>query len=462
MQRRGLFLITTCLVTAGLTTVSPSSLRAAEVTDIADAADTVKIGGVERDDPFDLYLQPRFSMTMQNGKITREPINRTGLVGGCTENTSRDCLPVDELRYDRTTNIFDVTGQIGIFHDLAITFGWSYVLSDSLKFRYAQGVGPSNSTVDTDYDFNGDGTVDSDDDLFLHDFESKHKGSGPFSLGLWWGPLSDERDPSKPSWVLKFNWESPWTTKTYNPGGSQRPTNTNPGPVGDGIHRLTFGMAFSKRIGDFGLIGIDPAVNRRGFLDPYMQFEYTLPVVQRDLAIAANKSGPFAANVSHVARFHAGVEVVPYEDLKNSRKISIDLGLRTAFFSEGRNWSLLTDPLQEYTYTEQYFFVGGGLGFYAQAAEFIRIKAGVIVGHDTEHFLTNEDVGDDVNDDGEVNVVDVGGNPTGDTLNPYFCGNESSDVCTLKAQPSYDQVGFRFKDEEHVIFNWFVALELTL
>lgn len=456
MQRRGLAILTTCLVV-----LAQSSLQAAEVTDIADAADTFQIGNIERDDPFDLYLQPRFGMTLQNGKITREPINRTGLVGGCTENTSRDCLPVDELRYERVTNIFDITAQIGVFQDLAITAGWSYVMSDTLKFRYAQGVGPTNSTVDTDYDFNGDGTIDANDDLFLHNYESKHQGSGPFSLGLLWGALNDERDPSKPSMVLKFNWLSPWSTTTYNPA-KQRPTNANPGPVGDGIHYLTFGLAFSKRIGDFGLIGIDPAVNRRGFLDPYMNFEYTLPVVQRNLAIEANKKGAFAANVSHVGRFHAGVEVVPYEDLKNSRKISIDLALRTAFFSEGRNWSLLTDPLQEYTFTEQYFFVGGGLGFYAQAAEFIRIKAGITLGHNTEHFLTNEDVGKDVNEDGEVRELDVNGTATGDTLNPYFCGNDSGDICKLKAQPSYDQVGFRFKDEEHVIFNWFIALELTL
>ncbi len=448
------WLISVGLLVLGVVQVVPAG--AAEVTDVADAADMIPIGTLQRGDPFDLYIGSTFEMILENGKITREPIDRPGLTGGCVEANARDCLPVDELRYKRSRTLARVKGQVGLYQDLALTFGWSYVLADSLRFRYARGVGPSNSTIDPQ-------TGDPNDTLFSHSFRSKHAGVGPFELGMRWGVLNDERDDSKPAWVLLFNWQTPWGSPTYRVGGS-RPTDANPGPVGDGVHRLTFGTALSKRIGNFDLIGIDPNANRRGYIDPYMEFKYTLPIPQRGRAEAPllkSKTNDFGNRPSHLAEFNAGFEVVPIEDLKNSRRVAVDIGLRSAFISEGRNYSLLTDPLRELTFTEQHLYVGGALGFIAQAADFVRIRAGFEVGNNTEHFLTNEDVGKDKNNDNQVLRPQDDPQTLKDELNPYFCGNDPNDMCSTKNQPSYDQVGFRFKDEEHVVLKWFINLMLT-
>jgi hypothetical protein len=418
---------------------------AAEVTDVADAADTLRHGSLERDDPFDLYFGPTYEMSLQNGLITREPIDVSGNQS-CTSSTARDCQPVSELRYTRAVHKLKLQTQIGLFQDLALTLGWSYIFADTLTFRYAKGVTAATSTVDRS---NGQS-------YFPHDFTSRHAGSGDLELGLRFGVLNDERDESKPAWVLYFNWAAPWTTETWNP--KDRATLDEPGPVGQGVHRLTFGTALSKRIGDFGLIGIDPDANRRGYLDPYMEFAYVLPVPQQGMALdelVKTDKNEFAERPSHEGHVNAGMEIVPLEDLKSSRKIALDFGLRASYFSDGRNYSELSDPLRELTYTEQFLRVGGIIGIYAQAAEFVRIKAGVVVNYTTEHFLTNEDIGEDRNDDGEVTQ------PEDDPVNPYFCGNDDSDVCREKGLPSYDQVGFRFKDEEHVTINWFVQLLLT-
>jgi len=85
------------------------------------------------------------------------------------------------------------------------------------------------------------------------------------------------------------------------------------------------------------------------------------------------------------------------------------------------------------------------LGLNIQAAEFIRFKTGVGFGYNTEHFLTYEEVGTDKNGDGQVN--DDNKTPK-DLKNPYY-------------NDKYDQVGFRFKDEEHVIFSWYATLMFT-
>ncbi|MBI5508889.1 MAG: hypothetical protein HY903_09060 [Deltaproteobacteria bacterium] len=445
---------------------------AAEITDIADAADTVTIGELEKDDPFDFYFNSNFTMILQNGKITREAMNRPGVQNANCANaaSSRDCLPVDELRYSRATNIFDFGGEAGLFHDLSLTFGFHYVMSDLQKLRFAKDVSEDTSTIDP-----ATGTA-----LFpVRDgYQAKHVGFGPVDLGLKLGPLSDERDDSKPAWVVYVNWANPWMSKRFE--AATRATPSTPGPVGDGVHRITFGTAFSKRVGNFGLIGIDPEVNRRGFLDPYMDFNYTLPVPQRGRADAANITAEsFGKRPAHQAHFAAGAEIVGLEDLKNGRRVAIDLGLCSAFISEGRNptmafgppgyggctgqghqFSQLVDALGELTYTEQYFHVGGILGIYIQAAEFIRFKAGLGLGYDTEHFLTYEDPGTDNNQDGLIQDPTTDTKNPKDAYNPYYCGHDANDHCPA-GTPSYDAPGFRFKAEEAVTFNWFATLMFT-
>jgi hypothetical protein len=322
------------------------------------------------------------------------------------------------------------------------------------KFHYPKGAGASNSTTDV---------------LFPHNFKSKHRSSGPLDLGTEFGALSYERDSSKPAWVPLFNWEIPWTAETYKPTKALRPTLNKPGPVGNGVHRLTFGMATSKRIADLGLTGIDPMANRRGYIDPYMRFAYPLPLPQQGRApreLVRTEAEPFGRIPSHEAAVDAGIEVVPIEDLVNSRKVALDFGLRSKFYSEGRNYTELTDPLDELTYTEQYLFVGGAFGVYAQAAEYIRIKAGFTAGYNTEHFLTNEDIGGDKNNSGDLLDPAEDPHPRKDVPEPLLPRQHRrrqmlAGVRRGGGQLPYDQVGFRFKSEGHVDVNRHITVMLT-
>ncbi len=459
-----------CLVTLSVLAAAwATPAVAAEITDIADAADTIIIGETEREDMFDLYVGTQFRMHLGNGKITREPISRGSMTCG-SAGAARDCLPVDEARWKRTTNVLDIELQLGIFHDLAALFNFHYILGDTIALRYAKDVSGRNSSIDPQ-------SGDPNDTLFTlgstyqNGFRAQHSGwgnqdgtgfrSGGMDMGLAWAPLSDERDDSKPTWTLTFLWSNPWLAEAYNP--RVRATEAKPGSVGDGVHYLHFGTAMSKRVANFGMIGIDPKVSRRGYLDPYIELKYVLPLPQRERALPelTRTTENFGRRPPHVAQLNAGLEVVAIEDLMHDRKVSVDLGLRSAFFSEGRTYSELTDALGELTYIEQYFNVSGLLGLYIQAAEFLRFQAGLMFGYNGEHFLTFEEVGKDENGDGQV--LDPADDPLADKdrLNPYFCGADAADRCSTKGLPSYDQVGFRFKNEEHVVFSWFASLTFS-
>ena len=203
-------------------------------------------------------------------------------------------------------------------------------------------------------------------------------------------------------------------------------------------------MALSKRIANFGFIGIDPNIHRRGYIDPYFDISYTLPIPYKnkaDSALVHSSSNPFGNRPSHEARANAGFEIVPVENIRTGNKLAIDFGFRSAYYSQGRNYSELTDPLGALTFTDEYMSVGGLFGVYAHVAHFVKIKTAFGINYITPHLLTNETVGTDR--DGDKQVTDNGI----DELNPYF--------------QNYDQVGFRFRSERHMILSWMISLMMT-
>ncbi len=426
--------------------VAPWAARAATITDVADAADHISIGDYQESNPFDFWFGPEFEFLSASGKITREPGS------GCLESNARDCLPVDELQWAQTQTKMNFKMQAGIYHDLALTLKIPVIFGDSRKFDYAGGVTASNSSIDPD---NGN----PEETLFNHNYSSNHKGLDDIELGLRYAPLSDIRDESKPNWVVFINWAIPRGSKVYNPTEDSSKSDK---PVGDGVHRTTFGTSLSKRVGSFGLVGIDDKLHRRGYLDPYMEFSYTLPVPEQDLANRSQVktgSNSFGTPPSHTAKVQAGVEIVPVENIKKQQKFAVDLRFVSEYHSEGRNFSILTDPLGELTYTEQFVDIGAQAAIVGQPHRFVQLMLGFSVDYRTEHFVTSENIGRDGDGNGVVDDVDV------DEFNPYFCGNDADDSCGAKgirASESYDQIGFRFKNEEHVFWTIFSGISITL
>ena len=435
------------LLAVTFTLLHTSTGFSAAITDVADAADTIVIGDYEEPNPFDIWLTPVFEYHNASGTITREP------GADCQESNARDCLPVDELSWSGSKMLLNLQIQIGIFRDLALTIGLPLVLENSVGFDYADGVSSDNSSIDT-----GEETTT----LFNHDYKSGRAGLDHLEFGLRFAPLSDLRDESKPAWVIFGHWASPNLSTVYKPashGGTDGDGKTDLA-IGDGIHRITFGTALSKRIAYFGLIGIADSVYRRGYIDPYLEISYTLPVPEQDLADVSQvkpNTNSFGKPPSHTAKVQAGFEYVPHETMKEHEKLAFDLGFVGEYFSEGRNHSIITGPLGELTYTEQFMDVSGRLAMHWRPHRNWNIILGGAFGYRTEHFLTSENIGKDGNADG---VVD---DHEDDQFRPYFyCGENPCGEAGSTAERSYDQIGFRFKDSGHLFWTVFTSISLTL
>jgi len=424
---------------------SPFQSFAAEVTDIADAVDTIKIGDHSKEDLFDAYIATSFELRYESGIIARE-----GISADCNENNPAGCEPVEELEWNKSTSILNIDGEIGLFRDLSFTLRLPIVIQQNLSFKFADGMTAEQSTINPS-------TENAADTLFSIPAEYQHAGVGNLELGLRYGPLNDARDHTKPNWIMFFNWAMPWTAEVYRPGEDTAKTKR---AVGTGVHYLTFGTALSKRVANLGLIGIDPKIYRRGYLDPYFSIAYIMPIPDRSLAEEALlvKAGKkFGMKPSHRAKVSAGLEIVPYEELKEGQRFAMDIGMRATFHSEGRNYSILTDPLEELTYTDQFLDIGGRISFIGQPIEYIKLVGSFEMGGRSKHFLTNENIGEDANGDNQVNDDD---GP--DNMNPYWCGNTEGDNCKGTNQNSYDQIGFRFRDQSHTYWSLHFKLEVML
>jgi hypothetical protein len=420
-----------------LTFSGPIPSLAAVITNVPDAIDTVIVDGEQQTDLFDLYAGAHLALQWHSGKILREPIDQPGVTSACSEATPRNCIPVDELSWRERSILLNLRMEVGIFRDLALTIALPIVISRTLGFDYAnqsalnpaERIDASTSTVDGN----------TFPQIFPHDFATKQGGLGPMELGFKWGILNDERDATKATWVLSAALAAPWTTQTFDPTITDG-TSGQPAPVGDGVYRLTFGMANSKRMGEFGEIGINQNIDRRGYTEPYIGLFYTYPMPTKDSPKSlrlGDSSNKFGARPSHVGSIAFGFEILPYESQSKGHKISLDLGFRSKFVSEGRNYTVLTDPLNELTYTEQYFIVGGHFGLLVHLAHYIQLSLAATLSYVTEHFLTYENVGTDNSPEGSPGfgqVIDPQQDPTStDEINPYF-------------STSHDQIGFRFKN----------------
>ena len=423
--------------------------QAGRLTDTADAVDSVTINGKSQQDPFDVYVGTEFIYRSESGTIGREPINGILANDPCSASSPGKCDFRDELSFHRSEMLMEFQAQLGLFRDLALTLDLPIIINRSLSFGYSPGISAQQSSIDPQDTGNPAQT------LFAQNYATDFGGVGQMKLGLRYAPLNDERVKTDPSWLLFFKWAMPYTSSVYRPMADKEKASK---PVGTGVHFLTFGTAFSKRVAELGMIGIDPNIQRRGYLDPYLLVSYTRPVPDRSLAEQAllyKPSNTFGTTPSHKAQIMGGLEIVLHEDLAQNQLYSVDCGFKADFHSEGRNYSLLTAPLNELTFTEQFFEFGGVFHALAQPNNLVRVELDFSLGTRSPYFLTNENVGEDTNGDNKVRRED------NDLLNPYYCGNEGNDLCAQNsAQHSYDQIGFRFRSQDY--FFWSLGLNISL
>jgi hypothetical protein len=402
----------------------PRPALPAEVTEVLDAADG--------EDPIDINLDVGFRSMLNRSKITHEASwywQRQGYT---------DRPDFNELRFEQQVYAMDYTFQIGLYHDVELYANLPWIIQDKRSISWVHGVDSTTSTIfqvsPTDPDFPGNAlAVDPSDDP-----STQRSGIGDIQIGFKWAAFNDERDDTKSVWIIGLDYTIP-------SGKLAKPVDVagdGEGSVGMGQHVLTPFMLFSHRY---------------KVLDPYIGLHGSIPIQGREAKNAGFKS-PYWGG------FLVGMEIIPWENQAKHQKFAIDVRLTTDFFSEVESkghenergyvnemsdflagWNRTTDQSDENIRQLQamgnYTQFGLHLGFVIRAAEFVRLRFGVSLAHNSEHFLTGADYCDDKTGEGEC--------------------DQSEDIQNTYRNLIYDDPGRRLRVEETTIFIWWVTGMLT-
>jgi hypothetical protein len=381
--------------------VLSTSAQAAEVTRVASS--------FEEKHPFGLTVDFSFLRRDDFGTIAREWYLPSGSV------------VLSELRHARSDSALGMEAHIGLYHDLELHLALPIVFQQDRTWAYASGNDADHSTLNmncadargTACATPGSGTAPLFP--FTDPTSSYRSGLGDFTAGLAWAPLVQAKDAQRPTWSARFDYTAP-TAALLNPS---IPTAAKTrGGIGDKMHRFTFSTELSRRV---------------SIAEPYVKVQYTLPAQgagyysncvtgsNETLGRVENCTKPgweksrVGALPQHVAAFEFGSELSLYELPERFQRFVVDVRGIMRYVSEGRTANQLTDLMGKLLYSSDYAQLGGQLALIGQAAQFFQLKATAALLYDTQHFLTNETLGRDIDGDSLVDFAATSGE-----VNPNF------------------------------------------
>jgi hypothetical protein len=299
-----------------------------EVTSVADAFD--------KDDPFDLNLVLGFTQSWKHAAIRRETqLNQPGLATG-------NFIPATEniASYSASMSTLLVGADVGIYRDLALIVRLPIILS------WSQSMGDLNgSTAQTPYTLADPiGGM-----LFTVPFTSPTRsGIDYISGGLDWAIYNQQRDETKPTWIIGLEGRLPVGTPLHA-------CNANP-PAGhaqcpDPSNGVAFTPASASRDpgisrGMYSIVGKTIWSRRFGYVEPYSGFwvQADFPTSDSDFG-KWNPQNNLERTPPLQGSFGLGLEVIPYEHREEFQRLSADFRLKGTYRSPGRDYSELFDAL---------------------------------------------------------------------------------------------------------------------
>jgi hypothetical protein len=389
---------------------------------------TDTLSSFDEDNPVDVAFEATYRYGWTNARINRERISLASAGGASPYN---EVLLTKELEVSRATQILELAGRVGLYHDLDLTVVLPIWLSDQTTYKYQPAVSEHNTTI------NNNATPSSF--LFQVPYDGPdRKGLGDLRLGLRWKPFNQDRDPEEANWQLATEFTLP--TSTVRAGGNTA--------VGEGLALWHLSTTISRRY--FRLV------------EPYFETHGVLRFPSADSLFKNYGSSQTLVNPGHQIGINLGVEITPWERPKLDRYVSVDLGFGSDYRFEGRAYSELFEALAgsdcggpaypscEITKTNSGLRADGitdvshygtfhsWVGVNLQFIRFFRMRFGFDYQYDKSHILTNADAGKD---------RDLSGLVEGDDeFNPIY--NEN-----------YDKVGSRFVVDGVNHFLFYVALD---
>lgn len=411
-------------------------LLAAQITNVADAADEKH--------PLEVDLEAEYVHLRAQTNISRENVG-------------------DVLQHVRVLDALNFRLAIGIWHDLELHAMAPLALQDTQTWHPLAGApslsGNTISVSGCGGTLCGPGKVQP---ILPVDGESKRNGFFQPTFGIAWAPINEERQENpRPeffpeghaysTWALGVDYTAPIGNRLDDP--SRWGFNGSPGTGGEirKVHVITLWTALSKRF---------------RVLEPYLRLSGSLPFAAgsaydncshqqflSDVA-AANCAGPWAGQTGYKPPFEGsatlGAELVAAEG--SDQRFSFDLRGDVTWHGPQRGYTQVSDALGKLTYSDEYLTTAGSVGIYGRVARWFHMRVYGVLGVDTAHFLTHEDVGVDKDRDGKI------------TVSEGTCAALGTCAAFPDQNPNYDfrvdQVGRRLRAEPTMF--WGVAGTMSL
>jgi hypothetical protein len=413
---------------------SAAPAHAAEGTEIASAMD--------EDDPFDLFITVDYTYEAKRAAIKRE---YAGLPGSTVDGA----MPiVKDLLYFEDRHTITPRLQVGLFHDLEIHAALPIVVSDSRHYDFDQRetncdftgddancINQTNSSTFRDgllgIDANGHQGYDAGDPATNFMVGGKRvfngvdrSGLDQIFVGLGWAPLNQERDDTKPTWVL----DAEFRLAVGSPMRFDRNNPSSEASVGRGLNEIHLSTSISKRT---------------AWAEPFVSFYWQSPLSSSgsappvttrhsDGSISSTKAdtqfwnvgfGQDSAAAQQIAGTTFGFNGIPWQNPKQKQFLMIEVRGKAEAHFEGRGYSemweifalggdvttnpdaplgLDRDPVSSadaplshpgVTTIENYLTFGGRLGLRGQMGDRAKFNASFELDYDQAHRISWTDAG---------------------------------------------------------------------
>ncbi len=385
----------------------------------AQAAEVSRVvsGAAGEGKKLDVNLSAAFFRDARTAEVAREQQD---------SGTARTTLTRD-LIYRQTRNVLGLRADMGLIHDLGIFIAAPLVLSDDRSLSFDRNasecgtlmpgagspgcVNESTSSTLRDGVLPGAGAA-------AYGWDSEHarrferpsgqlfsgptrKGLEYLGLGLQWALMNQDRDETKPTWLVRF--ESRLSVAQDMRFDIESPK-ANTG-VGLGYHQFVFSSVFSRRFTNF---------------DPYVGVTYNVPSTTSGSIYDKYKLGQNGfGGPQQRASLEAGTELAIYENLPARQRVTLELRgrveLRFFGLAQSELWEPLSgsskcpadkgacragidrdltgdralDPNPGITRSPSYGVFGGDFGLNVQAGRYVRFRGLVGVEREQDRFLTD-------------------------------------------------------------------------
>jgi hypothetical protein len=288
---------------------------------------------LDDDDKFDLHISLDYDYVIRKSSVMRERVGET----------SGDSIPVSrDLVFSQTSHTITPRAELGIYKNVALTFGLPIVVLDARQLELDQTDTPcefsdSPGTICVDRD---NSTTIRDGLLSTSGFDATDPGTGfPGSgalifrgadrkgldqvhLGIVVAPMSQEKDDTKPTWKLGAELRvSVGKVKVFD---ADDPESAN--GVSSGVHELMLSTSVAKRV---------------HWAEPFFEAWWLVPM-------AAKAGSPFhddpgfgskSIGKQQQAGARFGFEAVPLDRGPDRQKVSLEFSGNLTGHFEGREYS---------------------------------------------------------------------------------------------------------------------------